>query len=96
MPLATTIREIVATDFPVIERLFGANGACSGCWCMFWRMRSSVWQTRCRGDDHREDFKVLVDGSKVYAAIAFIHDEPVGWVTYGPHESFPAWETVAF
>ncbi len=89
MPLGTTIREVGGADFPVIERLFGENGACSGCWCMFWRMRSSEWQIRSHGYEHREDFKVLVEGSKVHAAIAFFNDEPVGWVTYGPRESFP-------
>ncbi len=89
MPLATTIREVGKTDFPVIERLFGANGACSGCWCMFWRMRSNEWQIRSHGDEHYDDFKVLVERSLVHAAIAFIHDEPAGWVTYGPRESFP-------
>ena len=25
----------VCSDF---EELFGANGACGGCWCMFWRL----------------------------------------------------------
>ena len=22
-----------------LERLFGANGACGGCWCMWWRLK---------------------------------------------------------
>ncbi len=24
--------------WPALERLFGAHGACGGCWCMWWRV----------------------------------------------------------
>jgi hypothetical protein len=36
--VTTTIRTITPDDWPAIERLFGANGACGGCWCMWWRV----------------------------------------------------------
>ena len=31
------VRPLRRNDFGVIERLFGARGACGGCWCMAWR-----------------------------------------------------------
>ncbi|OLS14931.1 MAG: N-acetyltransferase GCN5 [Promethearchaeota archaeon CR_4] len=89
MQTSLPVREITAVDFPVIERLFGPNGACAGCWCMFWRMRASEWRLSGRNEDHRLGFKALLESSKVYAAMAFKSNEPVGWVTYGPRESFP-------
>ncbi len=89
MEASITIREITATDFPVITRLFGPVGACNGCWCMFWRMRSFKWHLRGQGEAHRLAFQELVEQGKVHAAIAFEGSEPVGWVTYGPRGSFP-------
>jgi hypothetical protein len=26
-----------------LEKLFGAHGACGGCWCMWWRLKRSVF-----------------------------------------------------
>jgi hypothetical protein len=31
--------------WPALENLFGENGACNGCWCMYWRIGKSY----CRG-----------------------------------------------
>ncbi len=89
MEAALTIREITAMDFPVIAKLFGPDGACNGCWCMFWRMRLKDWHLRGQGETHRLQFQDLVEQSKVHAAIALVGGEPAGWVTYGPRESFP-------
>ncbi len=89
MAASITIREIADTDFPLIEKLFGPNGACAGCWCMFWRMRSSEWKLKGQNEPNRRAFQALIEQSKVHAAIAFAGDDPVGWVTFGPRESFP-------
>jgi len=33
-------RPVTKDDFPILERLLGASGACGGCWCMYWRVPS--------------------------------------------------------
>ena len=33
-----TVRPLREDDWPAIEELFGSNGACGGCWCMWWRV----------------------------------------------------------
>lgn len=89
MEPSITIREIIPTDFPVIERLFGPSGACAGCWCMFWRMGANEWKLKGQNENNRRAFQLIIEQSKVHAAIAFAGEEPVGWVTFGPRESFP-------
>jgi hypothetical protein len=32
------IRELGPELWSSLEKLFGQNGACGGCWCMFWRI----------------------------------------------------------
>jgi hypothetical protein len=34
------IKRNLWTDF---EELFGPNGACAGCWCMFWKLRGKAY-----------------------------------------------------
>jgi len=36
-----TIRPLTADLWPAFENLFGENGACNGCWCMYWRIGSA-------------------------------------------------------
>ena len=33
-----TVRPLTPDQWPALEDLFGKNGACGGCWCMFWRI----------------------------------------------------------
>ena len=36
-----TIRPLTPDLWPALEDLFGKNGACNGCWCMYWRIGSA-------------------------------------------------------
>jgi hypothetical protein len=33
-----TIRPLTPDLWPALDDLFGKNGACNGCWCMYWRL----------------------------------------------------------
>ena len=34
-------RDLTPELWPEMEKLFGLNGACAGCWCMWWRLAAS-------------------------------------------------------
>ncbi len=84
-----TVRPLAPNDWPVVAKLFGANGACGGCWCMWWRVPQGgkLWR-ESQGDKNRESFRRLIKAGKVHAVLAFAGDEPVGWCSFGPKESF--------
>lgn len=86
-----SVRPLTPDDWPTIERLFGPQGACAGCWCMFWRVRGRAWSTG-RGATHRAAFRELVRCGRVHGVLAFAGDEPVGWCNVGPREDFPRLE----
>jgi GNAT superfamily N-acetyltransferase len=85
-----SIRVLEPTDWPLIERLFGANGACGGCWCMWWRVEKGgkTWE-EAKGPKNRGRMQRLVKQGAVHAVIASIDGEPVGWCSFGPRASFP-------
>jgi len=31
-------RDLTPERWSDLERLFGTNGACAGCWCIWWRL----------------------------------------------------------
>ncbi len=72
------------TDF---EELFGLNGACAGCWCMFWKLRGKAFDA-ARGYETRQLHKSIVDSKKVTGLLAYLHGEVVGWVAVEPRSAY--------
>jgi GNAT superfamily N-acetyltransferase len=69
------------------EKLFGPRGAYGGCWCMFWRLRSSV-NAMNTGDDNKREMKKIVDSNEPPGLMAYADGEPVGWCSIDPREKF--------
>jgi GNAT superfamily N-acetyltransferase len=93
-----------------VERLFGARGACAGCWCMWPRLRGAEF-ARGRGAGHRRALRRLVSGGARPGIIAYRGGEPVGWCAIAPREHYvrlersrvmarvderPVWSVVCF
>lgn len=73
-----------------VVSLFGDRGAAAGCWCMWWRVarHGQEWQ-RAKGRTNRDRLRRGIRGGSVHAVLARAGDEPVGWCSFGPRESFP-------
>jgi len=79
-------KPLTAKTWPDLENLFGAKGACGGCWCMTWRLSSKDYETY-KGEQNRQLFHQMAEASKPLGIIAFSGDEPVGWCSVSPRES---------
>ena len=90
--------------------VFGQNGACGGCWCMYWRTHSKDWASSLK-ERNRLAIKALVDDGREPGLIAYVDGVPAAWVSVGPREDFsklnnsrilkpvddqPAWGIVCF
>jgi GNAT superfamily N-acetyltransferase len=85
---ALVVRAVSPADRDLVIRLFGPNGACGGCWCMWWRRErgGALWHA-CQGETNRHDFLRLFAAGKVNAVLALRGDEPVGWCNIEPRET---------
>jgi GNAT superfamily N-acetyltransferase len=83
-------RPLTRRDWPAVEALFGANGACGGCWCMWWRvpMGGKAWDA-AKGTPNRDAFRALVESGQASGVLAFDGDSPMGWCAIGPRAAFP-------
>ncbi len=86
------VRNLTPALWPSLEKLFGKNGACGGCWCMFWRLKTGDPYSELKGPALKRRFKARVAKGEILGALAFVDNEPVGWVTYGPRLAFPRLE----
>jgi len=80
--------------WPAVERLFGPNGACGGCWCMWWRAESHKVWNEIKGAGAKKALKNLIQNGMAHGILAFAEDEPVGWCSFGPRTDFPSLERV--
>jgi len=71
--------------------LFGKNGACGGCWCMWWRQTRAEFDRR-HGAGNRRAMKRLVDGGEVPGVLGYVDGEAVGWCSIAPREQFGSLE----
>jgi GNAT superfamily N-acetyltransferase len=83
-----TFHPVTAARWPDVEKLFGARGACGGCWCMWWRLRRAEFE-RQKGERNRRAFRKLVRGGAEPGVLAYAGGEPVGWCAVAPREEYP-------
>jgi GNAT superfamily N-acetyltransferase len=82
------VREIGPDDWADLERLFGARGACGGCWCMHWRVEKGESWDDLKGENARARFRALVQSGKAHGLLAYDGDEPVGWAALDRKSDF--------
>jgi GNAT superfamily N-acetyltransferase len=70
------------------EMLFGRNGACGGCWCMYWKLRGKAFDENT-GDTARQMQKAVVDSKTVPGLLAYSDGYPVGWIAVEPRTAYP-------
>jgi GNAT superfamily N-acetyltransferase len=73
--------------WPDLEALFGPRGAVGGCWCMWWRVPSSAWESR-KGDPNRLALMALAAAERPPGLLAYSGDQAVGWCSLAPRSEF--------
>jgi GNAT superfamily N-acetyltransferase len=104
------IEPVTKTHWRDLESLFGERGACGGCWCMSWRLLKKDFDAQ-KGEGNKAALKKMVTAGKTPGLIAYINDEPIGWISVAPREEFarldkarslkpiddqPVWSVVCF
>jgi GNAT superfamily N-acetyltransferase len=82
-----TIRPLTPALWPALEDLFGTNGACNGCWCMYWRI-GSAYRRRPRAQN-KVAFREVVKRGPPPGLLAFDGEMAVGWCQLTPRAALP-------
>lgn len=87
-----TARALRPDDWPALAELFGARGACGGCWCLAWRLPRRQFEAQ-KGEANRRALQRLVASGEATGCLAFADGELVGWCSIGPRATFAALAT---
>ncbi|MEP7167945.1 MAG: GNAT family N-acetyltransferase [Bacteroidota bacterium] len=66
-------------------KLFGERGACGGCWCMSWRLKSSDFE-KTKSKKNKEAIQKIVNSGEPSGVIGYVNQEPVAWCAVAPRE----------
>ena len=81
------VRPLTPSLWPALADLFGEKGACSGCWCMYWRIGSAYRHKP--SSENKAAFQKIVKRGPPPGLVAFHGRIPVGWCQLTPRDSLP-------
>ena len=70
------------------ENLFGAKGACAGCWCMYWFMNKKEYDEKRSDGRTKKEMKKIVKDNIEPGIIAYADNKPAGWIAIQPREKY--------
>ena len=82
---ALTFQPLTLDRWGDLEKLFGARGACGGCWCMSWRLHRAHYEKQ-KGARNKAAFKRIVANGPPPGVLAYAGAQPVGWCALAPRE----------
>jgi GNAT superfamily N-acetyltransferase len=92
------------------ETLFGENGACGGCWCMWFLLTNKEFEG-AKGEPNRRAMKARVEAGEEPGLMAYVDGQPAAWCALGPRPGYgrlarsrvlapvderPVWSVVCF
>lgn len=83
-----TTRELIPDLWPDLQQLFGDNGACGGCWCMFWRQERGEDWSKIKGAVNKRRLRELVKSGRAHGVLAYVEGAPVGWAAFDRRRDF--------
>ncbi len=86
---ALTWKPLSLSNWPDFELLFGKNGGCAGCWCMWWRLTRSQFDKNAY-EPNRLAMRAIVAGGQVPGLVFYADGEPAAWISVGRREDFPS------
>jgi GNAT superfamily N-acetyltransferase len=81
------VEPLVPERWGDFERLFGARGACGGCWCMTPRLTKKEYEAE-KGAGNRRAMRALVEKGPPPGVLGYVGGEAVAWCAIEPRERF--------
>jgi GNAT superfamily N-acetyltransferase len=82
-----TFRPLTPAMWKDFEALFGRNGACAGCWCMWPRRTRAQWR-ESSNEANRRAFARIVGAAEPPGILAYRDGRPVGWIAFAPRKVY--------
>jgi len=83
-----TFEPLTKKNWNNFVQLFGDNGACGNCWCMYYRLRKSDFLEGKVTDGNKEAMKEIVWEDKPAGILGLYEGQAIAWCAFAPREDF--------
>jgi GNAT superfamily N-acetyltransferase len=87
-PPRISVRPATRDRWKDLEVVFGMQGAYSGCWCMYWRVKRKEFDAM-GAKGRKEGLKKLTRRKRPPGILFYNGPAPFAWCSLGPREDFP-------
>jgi len=82
------VEPVTKRNWNKFVELFGENGACGNCWCMYYRLSKADFIEGKTEDGNKNAMKELVWESKPVGLIGLVEGQAIAWCAFAPREDF--------
>ena len=83
-----TFEPLTKANWNKFLHLFGSNGACGNCWCMYYRLKKEEYQEGKADDGNKNAMKEIVWENKPAGILGFYEGQAIAWCAFAPREDF--------
>ena len=83
-----TFEPLTTANWAKFVALFGNNGACGNCWCMYYRLNNTDFKEGKTNDGNKDAMKQLVWENRPAGLLGFYEGIPIAWCAFAPREDF--------
>lgn len=84
-----SFQPLTLSNWGLFEELFGKNGACGNCWCMYYRLSPVAFKEGKFEDGNRNAMKEIVAEGRPAGVLAIIEGRAVAWAAFAPRADLP-------
>jgi GNAT superfamily N-acetyltransferase len=81
-----TFEPLTKTNWKKFVQLFGNNGACGNCWCMFYRLKKADFMEGKINGKNKESMRRIVMKNYPTGILGFYKEQPIAWCAFAPRE----------
>lgn len=83
-----TFEPLTRKNWDKFVQLFGKNGACGNCWCMYYRLSKADWRMGKVEDGNKRAMQEIVFSGKPAGLLGIYEGQAIAWCAFAPREDF--------
>jgi GNAT superfamily N-acetyltransferase len=83
-----TFEPLTIRNWDKFVQLFGKNGACGNCWCMYYRLSKPDYLEGKADEGNKRAMMEIVRGGKPAGILGLYEGQAIAWCAFAPREDF--------
>jgi GNAT superfamily N-acetyltransferase len=87
-PKVFKVQPVTKDNWNQFVELFGERGACANCWCMYYRLSKTDFNSGKLNNGNKNSMQAIIWNGKPAGLLGIFNEKPVAWCAFAPREDF--------